>query len=245
MVGSSQSTAGPMFVLNTIVADVLKEIADEIEKSSNVKATVQKILQNIAKDHSRVVFNGDNYTEEWAKEAEKRGLPNIKSTVESLNTIMDPENVELFKNHKVLTKAELKARMEILLDIYSMTLNIEAKVSVNMAQRQIIPAAVEYSSALAKSIKNIEKAGTNAGSQKKMLEKVCRLVNELDSSAEELKKAANAANGIDNSAKKAENYRDIVKPAMVKVRQAADELETIVDAKIWPLPSYAEMLFVK
>jgi len=245
MVGSSQSTAGPMFVLNTIVADVLKEIADEIEKSSNVKATVQKILQNIAKDHSRVVFNGDNYTEEWAKEAEKRGLPNIKSTVESLNTIMDPENVELFKNHKVLTKAELKARMEILLDIYSMTLNIEAKVSVNMAQRQIIPAAVEYSSALAKSIKNIEKAGTNAGSQKKMLEKVCRLVNELDSSAEELKKAANAANGIDNSAKKAENYRDIVKPAMVKVRQAADELETIVDAKIWPLPTYAEMLFVK
>jgi glutamine synthetase len=245
MVGSSQSTAGPMFVLNTIVADVLKEIADEIEKSSNVKATVQKILQNIAKDHSRVVFNGDNYTEEWAKEAEKRGLPNIKSTVESLNTIMDPENVELFKNHKVLTKAELKARMEILLDIYSMTLNIEAKVSVNMAQRQIIPAAVEYSSALAKSIKNIEKAGTNAGSQKKMLEKVCRLVNELDSIAEELKKAANAANGIDNSAKKAENYRDIVKPAMVKVRQAADELETIVDAKIWPLPSYAEMLFVK
>lgn len=245
MVGSSQSTAGPMFVLNTIVADVLKEIADELEKSSNVKASVQKILQKIANDHSRVVFNGDNYTEEWAKEAERRGLPNIRSTVESLKTIMDPENVELFQNHKVLTKAELKARTEILLDAYSMTLNIEARVSVNMAQRQIIPAAVEYSSVLAKSIKNIEKAGTNAGSQKKMLEKVCRLINELDNNAEELEKAANAANGINNSAKKAETCRDVVKPAMVKVRQAADELETIVDAKIWPLPSYAEMLFVK
>lgn len=245
MVGSSQSTAGPMFVLNTIVADVLKEIADELEKSSNVKATVQKILQKIVKDHSRVVFNGDNYTQEWAKEAEKRGLPNIKSTVESLKTIMDTENFELFKNHKVLTKAELKARTEILLDAYSMTLNIEAKTAVNMAQRQIIPAAVEYSSLLAKSIKNIEKVGAEAGSQKKTLEKVCRLINELDNNAEELGKAAIAASKIANSAKKAESYRDVVKPIMAKVRQAADGLETMVDAKIWPLPSYAEMLFIK
>ena len=245
MVGSSQSTAGPMFVLNTIVADILKEIADELEKSSNVKTSVQKILQKIAKDHKRIVFNGDNYTEEWTKEAARRGLPNIKSTVESLKTVMDSENVELFKTHKVLTKAELKARNEILLDAYSMTINIEAKTAVNIAQRQIIPVSVEYSGILAKSIKNIDKAGIDSSTQKKMLEKVCGLITTLSDGAECLKNAAIEANSIDNSAKKAENYRDTVKPAMALVRKAADELETMVDARLWPLPTYAELLFVK
>lgn len=245
MVGSSQSTAGPMFVLNTIVADILKEIADELEKSSNVKASVQKILQKIAKDHKRIVFNGDNYTEEWEKEAEKRGLPNIKSTVESLKTVMEAENVELFKTHEVLTKAELKARTEILLDAYSMTINIEAKTAVNIAQRQIIPVSVEYSGILAKSIKNIDKAGVDSSTQKKMLEKVCGLITTLSDGAECLKNAAIEANSIGNSAKKAENYRDTVKPAMALVRKAADELETMVDSRLWPLPTYAELLFVK
>jgi glutamine synthetase len=245
MVGSSQSTAGPMFVLNTIVADALKEIADELEKSANVKTGVQKILQKIAKDHKKVVYNGDNYTEEWANEAAKRGLPNIKSTVESIESIMDAENVELFKTHKVLTKAELKARAEILLDAYSMTINIEARTAVSIAQRQIIPAAIEYSGILARTIKNIGKAGVDSGSQKKMLEKVCGLIDSLSSAAECLKNAACKANSIDNTAKKAENYRDVVKPAMTLVRKAADELETMVDAKIWPMPTYAELLFVK
>jgi len=245
MVGSSQSTAGPMFVLNTIVADILKEIADELEKSSNVKADVQKILQKIAKNHKRIVFNGDNYTEEWAKEAAKRGLPNIKSTVESLKTIMGEENVELFVNHKVLSNAELKARTEILLDAYSMTINIEAKTTLNIAQRQILPAAIEYSTKLAKSVKNINDAGSDSATQKKMLNKTCELISELNNSIDELKKAAAAAIGIDDTAKKAENYRDAVIPAMGKVRKAADGLEMIVDAKIWPLPTYAEMLFVK
>ncbi|MFA6175998.1 MAG: glutamine synthetase III [Phycisphaerae bacterium] len=245
MVGSSQSTAGPMFVLNTIVADTLKEIADELEKSANVKTSVQKILQKIAKDHKKIVFNGDNYTEEWAKEAAKRGLPNIKSTVESIETITDAENVELFKTHKVLTKAELKARAEILLDAYSMTINIEARTAVSIAQRQIIPAAIEYSGILAKTIKNIGKAGVESGSQKNMLEKICGLIDSLSNATECLKNAACQANSIDNTAKKAENYRDVVKPAMALVRKAADELETMVDAKIWPLPTYAELLFVK
>ena len=245
MVGSSQSTAGPMFVLNTIVADVLKEIADELEKSSNVKTAAQKILNKIAKEHRRIIFNGDNYTEEWTKEAEKRGLPNIKSAVESLETIMDEENVKLFANHKVLSKAELKARTEILLEAYSMIINIEAKTTLNIAQRQILPVAIEYSGKLAKAIERISNAGTNPGTQKKTLDKTCELINELNNSIDELKKAAAAAIGIDNTAKKAENFRDSVILAMGKVRKAADSLEMIVDAKMWPLPTYAEMLFVK
>jgi glutamine synthetase len=245
MVGSSQSTAGPMFVLNTIVADVLKEIADELEKSSNVKTSAQKILNKIAKEHSRVIYNGDNYTAEWAKEAEKRGLPNIKSTVESLETIMDDENVKLFVNHKVLSKAELKARTEILLDAYSMTINIEAKTTLNIAQRQILPVAIEYSGKLAKAAEHISNAGSNPDTQKKILDKTCELISELNNGIDELKKAAAAAIGIDDTAKRAENCRDMVVPAMSRVRKAADSLEMIVDAKMWPLPTYAEMLFVK
>jgi glutamine synthetase len=245
MVGSAQSTAGPMFVLNTIVADVLKEIADELEKSSNVKTSAQKILNKIAKEHSRIIYNGDNYTEEWAKEAEKRGLPNIKSTVESLETIMDDENVKLFVNHKVLSKAELKARTEILLDAYSMTINIEAKTTLNIAQRQILPVAIEYSGKLAKAAERISNAGSNPDTQKKILDKTCELISDLNNSIDELKKAAAAVIGIDNTAKRAENFRDIVVPAMSRVRKAADSLEMIVDAKMWPLPTYAEMLFVK
>jgi glutamine synthetase len=126
-----------------------------------------------------------------------------------------------------------------------MTINIEARTAVSIAQRQNIPAAIEYSGILAKTVKNIGKAGADCGSQKKMLEKVCGLIDSLSSAAECLKNAACKANSIDNTAKKAENYRDVVKPAMVLVRKAADELETMVDAKIWPLPTYAELLFVK
>jgi glutamine synthetase len=245
MVGSAQSTAGPMFVLNTIVADVLKEIADELEKSSNVKTSAQKILNKIAKEHSKIIYNGDNYTAEWAKEAEKRGLPNIKSTVESLETIMDDENVKLFVDHKVLSKAELKARTEILLDAYSMTINIEAKTTLNIAQRQILPVAIEYSGKLAKAAERIGNAGSNPDTQKKILDKTCELISELNNGIDELKKAAAAAIGIDNTAKRAENFRDIIVPAMSRIRKAADSLEMIVDAKMWPLSTYAEMLFVK
>jgi glutamine synthetase len=245
MVGSSQSTAGPMFVLNTIVAEELSLIADELEKSSNVKTSAQKILSKIAKENSKVIYNGDNYTEEWAKEAAKRGLPNIKSTVESLKTIMDDENVKLFVKHKVLSKAELKARTEILLDAYSMTINIEAKTTLNIAQRQILPVAIEYSGKLAKAAERISNAGSDPSTQKKILDKTCQLITELNNAIEELKKAAADTSDIDNTAKKAENFRDSVIGAMNMVRKAADSLEMIVDAKIWPLPTYAEMLFVK
>lgn len=245
MVGSSQSTAGPMFVLNTIVAQSLMEIADELEKSSNVKATAQKILTKIAKEHSRVIFNGDNYTEAWAKEAEKRGLPNIKSSVDAIKTIADEENIKLFTTHKVLSKAELKARTEILLDAYSTTITIEGKTALNIAQREILPTAIEYAGKLGKSIERISDAGCNPDTEKKILEKTCRLITELNNNMEELKDAIAAAGEIDNAAKKAETCRDKIVTAMNAVRKSADELELIVDAKMWPLPTYAEMLFGK
>ncbi len=245
MVGSTQSTAGPTFVLNTIVADVLAEIADELEKAADVTACVQGILKRIATEHSHVIYNGDNYTDEWVKEAQKRKLPNICSTVDSLNTIMDEENVGVFERQNVLTKAELQARTEILLEAYSMQINIEALTMSNMVKRQILPACVEYSSRLASAVKSISSVGVSADTQKAMLEKLCGLISSLDEGVKKLEKDTGKAGEIAGVSKQAEYYREVVIEAMSKVRQAADELEAIVDAEIWPLPTYAEMLFLK
>jgi len=245
MVGSTQSTAGPTFVLNTIVADVLAEIADELEKAGDVTTCVQGILKRIATEHSHVIYNGDNYTDEWVEEAKKRKLPNICSTVESLNTIMDEENVNVFERQNVLTKAELQARTEILLEAYSMQINIEALTMLNMVKRQILPACVEYSSRLAGAVESIKSAGVSADTQKAMLEKLCGLISSLDEGVKKLEKDTGKAGEIAGVSKQAEYYREVVIEAMSKVRQAADQLEAIVDAELWPLPTYAEMLFLK
>jgi len=245
MVGSSQSTAGPCFVLNTIVADVLEEIADELEKTSDVKGTAQKITRRIAKEHRRIVYNGDNYTQEWVVEAEKRGLPNIRSTVDSLKTLMDKENIEVLKKHKVLSKTELHARAEILFENYSKLLHIEALTMLNMARRQILPAASQYAGILASSLQSLASVGAATEGQGEMLANICGLLNSLNRHIEALEQAVKKTEEIGNSIKQAESYRDQVIPAMSALRKSADELEKIVDARLWPLPAYAEMLFVK
>ena len=245
MVGSTQSTSGPMFVLNTIVAEVLSEIADELKKARNVKTTAQKILRNIASKHRRIIFNGDNYNAEWVEDAEKRGLPNIRSTVASLETIMDKENVALFKKHGVLTEAELHARTEILLEAYSMTINIEARTMLDIARRQILPASIEYSSSLGDAVCSVSTAGVDAGPQKELLKDICGLISTLKKNISQIENAAVKAGKVADATKKARLYRDKVIPAMETLRIAADKLETMVAADLWPFPTYAEMLFLK
>ena len=198
MVGSTQSTSGPMFVLNTIVTDVLCEIADELEKGGASDAKVQAILKKIATEHKKVLYNGDNYTDAWVAEAEKRGLPNIRSTVASLETIMDKENVDVFKKYGVLTKQELHAR-----------------------------------------------AGIEDTAQKELLEKVCGLVATLKDDIANLEKEVSDASKVSDVIKLARFSRDNIFTAMNALRTTADELEKVVDAEIWPLPTYAEMLFGK
>ena len=245
MVGSTQSTAGPMFVLNTIVADVLSDMADELEKAKNVKLATQKILKRIATEHRKVIFNGDNYTDEWVEEAEKRGLPNIISTVDSLETIMDKKNVAVFKKHGVLTAAELHARTEILLEAYSMSINIEAMTMLNMSKRQILPACIKYSYTLGNAVGAVSSAGVNAGTQKDLLERLCGLIAKMHNDISKLDKARAKAADLKDATKQARLYREKVIPSMETLRSTADELETIVDADLWPVPTYAEMLFVK
>ncbi len=245
MVGSSQSTSGPNFVLNTIVADVLKEIADELDKSQNAAAGAQKILKKIAKEHARVIFNGDNYTDEWVQEAQKRGLANIRSTVESIESIMEKEHVDVLKAHKVLSRQELAARTEILLEGYSKTINIEATATLSIAKRQILPVCVEYCGRLAGTAGLVSDSGASCDAIRKSLEFVTTHVDQLDSAINSLETALSKARGQSKSHAHARSYRDDVIPAMQAVRQAADALETVVDAQLWPLPTYAEMLFVR
>jgi glutamine synthetase len=245
MVGSSQSISGPSFTLNTIVAETLSEIADELEKADDVPAATQKIIQNIVTKHSRVVFNGDNYSDDWAAEAAKRGLPNIRSTVEALKTIPSKENFALFSKHGVLSETELKARTEILLEAYSRQINVEALTMLNMARRQILPAGCEYSARLGSTVMAVTGAGVSAEPQKAMLKCVCSLLTTMEAAIGSLDKAQTKAVGTKGHEHQAESYRNDVVPAMQALRTVADELETIVDAKLWPLPTYAEMLFVK
>jgi len=234
-----------MFVLNTIVADVLGDIADELEKAQNVKKAAQKILKQIATEHRKIIFNGDNYTEDWVEEAKRRGLPNIQSTVASLETIMDKENVAAFKKHGVLTEAELHARTEILLEAYGMSINIEAMTMLNMAKRQILPTCIEYSSVLASAVGAVSSVGVEAGPQRELLENVCGLLATMKNDISRLEKAVAKSKKLTDIPRRARHHRDEIIPAMQALRATADELETMVDADLWPIPTYAEMLFLR
>ncbi len=245
MVGSSQSTAGPAFVLNTIVADVLCEIADHLEKADDVNAATQKILQKIASEHCRIIFNGDNYSKEWEDQAQKRGLPNIRSTVEALVNILNKENIEVFKKHNVLNEEELRARTDILLQAYFMSVKIEAVTMLNIANRQILPAANQYYKSLADAVSSLSAAGADNKIQKKQMLKAGNIISTLADCIEAIEKALEKAASVDSAIKYAEACRDSIIPVMKELRMAADQLESIVDADLWPLPTYAQMLFLK
>jgi glutamine synthetase len=245
MVGSSQSVAGPSFVINTIVADALKDVADRLEKAKNVRSETRKILSEITKEHGRVIYNGDNYTDHWLDEAEKRGLANLSTAVESLKHLADTENVKLFERHGVLSKQELFARAEILLDEYVKTVNIEAMTTLNIAKRQIMPAVILYSDKLASTAINVEKAGADNTAVLAELNKVCGLVNSLGGGIENLEEMVSKAADISDNIERATTYSQKVRTAMQEVRNTVDSLESVIDGGYWPLPTYAEMLFCR
>lgn len=245
MVGSSQSPAGPMFVLNTIVADVLREIADTIEGAADVNKAVQELLQGYARQHKRVLFNGDNYSEAWVDEAAKRGLPNIRNTVDSLNTICEEEHLALFERHGVLSRHELKARQEILLEVYCKQLNIEARTMLQMGRRQILPAAIAYTGLVAQTAGAVKAAGAAGGAEAALLKELCELTGAMQKQIAALEAAVSAVSAKGDIEAKAEGFRDEVIPVMQALREAGDRLETIVSADLWPLPTYAEMLFLR
>lgn len=245
MVASSLSIAGPNTVLNTIVAEALKEIADRLEKSVNFNSEVQAILQEIVKKHKRIIFNGNNYSDEWVKEAEKRGLPNIRSFVEAVPFLISDKSIALFEGHSVLNKTELHSRYEILLEQYIKTINIEALTMLDMAKKQILPAVFKYSTIVAQSINEIKTTGVDVSTsvQADLLKEISEVLVSFKANITKLEKALEIANFKDDIYERALAFRNEVFSVMNDLRIDGDKLETLVDSSMWPIPTYSEMLF--
>ncbi|MGO9114504.1 MAG: glutamine synthetase III [Thermoguttaceae bacterium] len=246
-VGSSQSIAGPLVAMNTIVTESLDYCATALEKAtggdtSKLPSAAQTLLKEIYDKHGAIVFNGDNYTEAWHKEAAKRGLPNLKTTVDALPVLGTPEVIELFEKYNVLSKRETESRLDIYLEQYVKTINVEAKLTVEMAKTMIFPAAIRYQGELAVTCANLKAVGYTFDTD--TLDQVTALVKDLQDATAALEKIA-AHHGGGSLLEEATYYSTKVVPAMSAVRKAADELEAIVADDHWPLPTYQEMLFIK
>ena len=245
MLGSSQSPAMANYVLNTIVAESLGGMADALEKAPNVTATARELCMAVAKAHRKVIFNGNGYSGDWHKEAAGRGLPNIENCVDSILTLLEKENSDVLAQNGVLSKAELHSRVDIMLEHYVKTINIEARTCLQMAKRQIIPAVIAFSGQVAGGVVALKSAGAENDFAANLLGKVNKLAARLAKDVAALEKTLEKAGGEENLKRKAGAYRDHVLNGMNAVRASADALEEIVDSKLWPLPSYAEMLFYR
>ncbi len=251
-VGSSQSMAGPLVALNTIMAESLDYCATELEKvacgdAAKFGGAVQALLKSIIDEHGGVIFNGDGYTEEWQTESAKRGLPNRKRTIDSLPDLTDPAVMSMMDKYKVLTPRELESRREIYFEQYVLTLNVEAKLTHEIAKTTIYPAAVRYQSELAGAAANCKAAGVEFDAS--ILTKLSSLIKTLNQSVAALEhlihEGGHGGHGVSNPQQAAGRCAKQVKPAMEAVRAVADELEGIVADDHWPLPTYQEMLFIK
>ena len=248
MPGASQSLAGPNYVLNTIVAESLAEIADALDgarSKAEITARASDLLRRYAREHKRIVFNGDNYNDAWVEEAAVRGLPNVTNAVDSLLAMTAEKNAAVLERHGVLSRDELIARQEILLEHYASTINIEALTMLQMAEREILPAALRYSAMLGEATRAVAEVGVGATAHKLALQRVCELAMKLGDNIEALREATGSAHALAEARERAVAYRDRVVPLMATLREAADALETVVDAREWPLPTYAEMLFLR
>ena len=244
MVGSTQCIAQPMMTLNTIVADTLCNFADVLEKADDFEAAAKKLVADKLREHQRIIFNGNGYSEEWVKEAERRGLPNIKCMVDAVDYLATPENIEMFEKHGVMSKRELVARGVVMYDNYAKQINIEAKTMIEMSTKQIIPAVMKYEGTLAASVKDLKELGISADTQMEILSTIDTKLAELKKATAELEDiVAKAAEKEEDPKAWAKYYHDVVFAFFDTVRKPADELEKIVDAKAWPFPTYEELLF--
>jgi len=243
MVPSSASISGPNIILNTIVAEALDEIATRLEKAKNINHEAQAIVKEAVQKHGRVIFNGNNYGEAWIKEAKKRGLLNIKSTVEALEYVIKPKATKLFEKYKVLSNGELHSRYEVYLEHYVKCINIEALAAINMVNRQYIPAVIRYTESLAQAVGKLKAVGASTKVQADLLKAVSTLLESASKKLSTLESVTKKAQAVSDVAKRAAAYRDDVMVVMKSLREDIDALETILPSDVWPVPTYAEMLF--
>ena len=245
MVGSSDSIACCNIMLNTAVAESLKQFADELEGADNFESSLHALIQKTIKAHKRIIFNGNGYEDAWLEEAARRGLSNLRTTPDCVPHMLDKKNVEMLTSHKVYTAAELEARCEILMENYCKVVRIEALTMVDMVQKDILPAVEAYSAALsgAAATKLALDTDTPCNYEKKLVKKLSALADQMDDKAEKLSLAMVKLKMVDGIEEEAATIRDEILPRMNELRVAADEAETVTAAKYWPFPTYGELLF--
>ena len=243
MVGSRDSIANANIVLNTIVAEAFADACDVLEKADDFELAVHDLIKEYMVESDKVVFNGNGYSDEWVAEAERRGLPNIKSMVESIPAITTDKAVALFERFSVFTKAELESRAEIEYEAYAKAVNIEARTMIDMASKQFIPAVMKYTKQLADTVIAVKEAGVDAEVQSEALAEVSVLLKETKEALATLKKVTEEAAEKEEGEVQATYYHSEVVPAMEALRVPVDKLEMIVDKEAWPMPSYGDLIF--
>ena len=243
MVGSRDSIANPNIVLNTIVAETFADACDILEKADDFDLAVHDLIKEYLTENQRIIFNGNGYSDEWVAEAERRGLPNIKSMVEAIPAITTDKAVELFERFSVFTKAELESRAEIQYEAYAKAINIEARTMIDMASKQFLPAFIKYTKTLADTVNAVKAAGVDASVQTETLKEVSALMAETKAALDNLVKTTADAAAKEEGEVQATYYHKEVVPAMDALRAPVDKLEMIVDKEAWPMPSYGDLIF--
>ena len=243
MVGSRDSIANPNIVLNTIVAEAFADACDILEKADDFDLAVHDLIKEYLTENQRIIFNGNGYSDAWVAEAERRGLPNIKSMVEAIPAITTDKAVELFERFSVFTKAELESRAEIQYEAYAKAINIEARTMIDMASKQFLPAFIKYTKTLADTVNAVKAAGVDASVQTETLKEVSALMAETKAALDKLVKVTGEAAAKEEGEVQATYYHTEVVPAMDALRTPVDKLEMIVDKEAWPMPSYGDLIF--
>jgi glutamine synthetase len=243
MPGSTQSIAGINFIINAIVAESLCQFADRLEAAKDFDSELTALIQETVRNHKRIIFNGNNYSEEWVEEAQKRGLSNLKTAADCLPYFVSDKNIALFTKHKILTEAEMHSRLEIMLEAYSKALNIEALTMVEMAQRDILPAVISYSKELSDTVTALKSAGVTEKASTRLLREVASLADCMQERIGDLESVSIEARTIEDAQTQAAFYAEQVFQAMQELRSVVDELETMMPRTAWPMPTYGDILY--
>lgn len=243
MVGSSAPVAMSSYVLNTIVADALREFADRLEECSDFDAEIQRIVKDTVEKHGRIVFNGNNYTDEWVTEAARRGLPNLNNTVDAIGAMVAEKNLALMERHGVMSRTECQSRYEIMLENYCKIVNIEGAAMAEMARRQILPAAVGFAGKTAEAYAHLSQAGIQNASVLSLAKQLSGLITEVTASTGKLEVALARCEEIVDLSENARMHRDEVRVVMSELRQEVDQMERLISAEDWPIPTYTDLLY--
>ena len=245
MLGSASSISDTNVIMNTMIADVFSQFADRLEKAADFDSEVTAIIRESIIKHKRIIFNGDGYSEDWQAEAQKRGLLNLPSTVDAVPRLSSDENIALFERHKVLSRAEITSRVDILLENYSKTVHIEALTMIDMMNRDVIPAITAYTDRLCKTVYDKKRISESIDSsvEKELISRLSAANTEIYHLTADLKMAVSKAEKIDDMTEKSRFYHDSVIRLMEDIRCYADSAESVVSKDCWPYPSYGDLLF--